>query len=211
MLRALAAGAGACSAIRFPLDVTGPKTYARKVKPVWISGKSELSTFTVDVGVYMMSGFERVYRKHVDAVFRYALRCVGRREIAEEITSEAFLELYRHLDTVDESQLPAWLLTVAKHRAVDYWRRQQVERRYRETLPADPIVCQSNDKVGLFDNESLKPIHRVCLILRYAHGMDRTEIAQRIGLTADQVKSRLQYARRLLREQFRNHARRGAK
>jgi RNA polymerase sigma-70 factor (ECF subfamily) len=88
-----------------------------------------------------MGEFEKLYRRHVEAVFRFSWHCVGRREIAEEITSEAFLALYESLDRIDESQHPAWLFTVARNRAVDYWRRSALERRYlsalRETV-ADP-------------------------------------------------------------------------
>ena len=67
--------------------------------------------------VYTMGKFEELYRKHVQAVFRFALHCVGRREVAEDLTSEAFLALYRNLDTIDEALLPGWLITVTRNRA----------------------------------------------------------------------------------------------
>jgi RNA polymerase sigma-70 factor (ECF subfamily) len=175
--------------------------------------KGKPSAFAEDLRVYEMKEFEELYRKHLDAVFRYTLHCVGRRAIAEEITSEAFLALFRNLDHIDKSQLPGWLLTVARNRAMDYWRRQAVERRYAESLP-DPAAAAappSSSAGGLFDSKVLKPLHRVCLILRYAHGMDRSEIAQWTGLSQDQVKSCLQYARRLLRNELLACSRRGLK
>jgi len=149
-----------------------------------------------------MGEFEELYRKHVDAVFRYSLHCVGRREIAEEITGDAFLALYRNLDRIGEAQLPAWLFTVAKNRATDYWRHCAVEERYagmatEAATPDDPAVGS-----WLFQNKALKPIHRVCLVLRYVYGMGRSEIAQHTGLSDNQIKSCLQYARQLLRKQL---------
>lgn len=155
-----------------------------------------------DSPVYREEEFEELYRTHLDAVFRFAWHCVGRREIAEEITSEAFLALYRNLDRIRSGELPGWLLTVVRNRATDYWRRQAVERRY--VASASPVESSQGpvDEVRLFDSPVLKPVHRVCLILRYAHGMDRTEIAKRTGLTPDRVKGYLQYARRLLRAQL---------
>ena len=48
--------------------------------------------------------------------------------------------------------------------------------------------------------KALKPIHRACLILRYVHGMERSEIATRLGLSETQVKGLLQYARELVRK-----------
>jgi DNA-directed RNA polymerase specialized sigma24 family protein len=55
---------------------------------------------------------------------------------------------------------------------------------------------------GLFDNAALKAVHRICLTLRYVHGMSVKEIAHRLGLTEVQVKGHLQYARVILRKQF---------
>lgn len=152
--------------------------------------------------VYEAEEFEQLYHSHLDAVFRYSWRCVGRREIAEEITAEAFLALYRHADRVRTDELPGWLLTVVKNRAIDYWRRQAVERRYVNSAAAAAAPALPADEGRLFDSKVLKPVHRICLILRYAHGMTREEIAQYTGLSAEQVKSYLQYARHLLRAQL---------
>jgi len=154
-----------------------------------------------------MGGFEKLYHQHMGAVFRFSLRCVGRREIAEEITSEVFLALHRNFESIDKSQLPAWLFTVAKNRAVDYWRHCEREQRYAAAA-ADPVVLpEPSREYGLFESKVLKPIHRLCLILRYVHGMHRAEIAQRTGLSDNQIKSSLQYSRQLLRRQLLGDAR----
>ena len=85
-----------------------------------------------------MATFEELYRQHVQAVFRFALSVVGKREVAEDLTSEAFLALHRNLAAIDQGQLPGWLLTVVRNRARDWWRRQMVERRYAEQFVAAP-------------------------------------------------------------------------
>ena len=69
-----------------------------------------------------MATFEELYRQHVQAVFRFALSVAGKREVAEDLTSEAFLALHRNLAAIDQSQLPGWLLTVVRNRARDWWR-----------------------------------------------------------------------------------------
>ena len=86
-----------------------------------------------------MGSFEDLYRQHVQAVFRFALSVVGKREAAEDLTADAFLALYRNLDAIDQSQLPGWLLTVVRNRARDLWRRRAVEQRYAEQLIAPPV------------------------------------------------------------------------
>ena len=149
-----------------------------------------------------MGNFEDLYRQHVQAVFRFALSVVGKREAAEDLTADAFLALYRNLDAIDHSQLPGWLLTVVRNRARDLWRRRAVEQRYAERLTAPPVEQAPSLERWILDNPDLKPVHRTCVMLRYGYGMTRAEIASRTGLTETQVKGYLQYALPLLRKQF---------
>lgn len=148
--------------------------------------------------------FDDVYRKHLTAVLRAASRAVGRRDVAEEITADAFLELHRQFDRIEPDRLPGWLITVVRNRAIDYWRRQQLERRFVEQLPnptvpaADALGAANRD--GLFAHPSLKPVHRACLSMRYEQGMARDEIAARLGLTETQIRGHLQYGLTLLRK-----------
>ncbi|ABF39299.1 sigma-24, ECF subfamily [Candidatus Koribacter versatilis Ellin345] len=149
----------------------------------------------------MIEDFEQVYKKHSASVFRLALRCVGRRDIAEEITSEAFLALYKNFAKIDTTQLPAWLFTVAKRRAADYWRRMPHDQTSLDDI--DPAAPHKEPQLGLNDLfrkcSSLTPLHRVCVTLRYVHGLTRAEIAAKLGLSETQVKGHLQYALHLLR------------
>ena len=148
-----------------------------------------------------MDSFEELYRKHVGAVFRFSMRLVGDRSVAEDLTSEAFLELLRHVDTIDAGRLPAWLFTVARNRAMDYWRHRAVEQR-NQPDPPEPVATVPGSERWLFENKALKPIHRLCLVLRYVHGMNRAEISARTGLSEMQIKGHLQYARQLLRKEL---------
>ena len=50
-----------------------------------------------------------ILRQHVQAVFRFAMSITRRKEVAEDLTSEAFLALHREMASIDPSQLPAWL------------------------------------------------------------------------------------------------------
>lgn len=149
-----------------------------------------------------MGEFEELYRKHLRSVFQFALSCVSRRDLAEDLTSEAFLALYRNLDRIDTSRLPSWLFTVVRNRARDYWRRQMVEQRYLETC-AEPMIADPPAlERWILESPSLKPVHRTCLMLLYVHGMTRREIASKTGLSETQVKGYLQYALELLRKTY---------
>jgi RNA polymerase sigma-70 factor (ECF subfamily) len=149
-----------------------------------------------------MGDFEDIYSRHAGAVLRYAWRLVGRREIAEELAADAFLSLYEHMATIDVAQLPAWLFTAVRNRAIDYWRRQAVEGRYRNTLPEEPTTPAHQTELELLDHKALKPVHRLCLRLRYGYGMSIAEIARETGLSETQAKGHLQYGRQILRREL---------
>lgn len=148
-----------------------------------------------------MATFEELYHQHVQAVFRFALSVAGKREVAEDLTSEAFLALHRNMESIDQSQLPGWLLTVVRNRARDWWRRQAVEQRYAERIAERrPNVAAPAIERWILESGDLKPIHRSCVMLRYVYGMTRAEIARQTGLSETQVKGHLQYALTLLRK-----------
>ena len=147
-----------------------------------------------------MGTFEELYRQHVQAVFRYAMRVTGRKEQAEDLTSDAFLALYRNLDGIDQTQLPAWLLTVVRNRARDLWRHQAVEQRYAEQFPEPTSVEPGPMEHWILESPELTPVQRTCLMMRYGYGMTRAEIAAKTGLRETQVKGHLQYALVVLRK-----------
>lgn len=149
-----------------------------------------------------METFEQVYRRYAEQVYRFVYHRVGRRDVAEDITSETFLKLHENWAAIDVQQLPNWLFTVARNAIAGHWRRNAVEQRYLAEL-TEPMTSELPGTPGwLFEHPALKPAHRVCLVLRYVHGMDREEISKRTGLSDNQVKSCLQYAREILRKQL---------
>lgn len=142
---------------------------------------------------------EEIYRQHGRAVYRVCLRLVSRREAAEEIAAHTFLSLQQEMDHVDESSVPSWLFSTARRQAAAYWTQR---------TPGNPAPSTeaSTDTAALWTEpglaldrriaacSSLKPLHRVCLTLRFGQGMEREEIARAVGLTELQIKGALHYA-----------------
>lgn len=146
--------------------------------------------------------FQEVYERNVAEIMRFAIRCTGRREIAEELTSEAFLKMYQHLDTIDPHRAAAWLTAAVKNLAIDYWRRLETERKHLAVRSEAMELPAEGSWEEMLAHPSLKSEHRACLTLQYVHGMERKEISSHTGLTDNQVKSCLQYGLKLLRSAF---------
>lgn len=165
---------------------------------------------TLNAGpIALETDFTVIYERHAASLLRYAIGFVRRREIAEELASEALLTLYRNLDDVDPEHRVPWLFRVLKNLAVDYWRRNTIEHRLCESLAANEGTASLPQEIesALLDRTILKPEHRACLTLRYVHGMQRKEIAEHTGMTENQVKSCLQYGLELLRKSLAENSR----
>lgn len=148
-----------------------------------------------------MESVESAYRRHFASVFRFALSVAGRRDVAEDLAAEAFLELHRHADAIRMEQLPAWLFVVVRNRARDLWRHQLVEQRYALWMTETKVTSAPPATTPQWlSDSSLKPVQRVCLELHYVWGYTVSEIASRLGLSDGQVKGHLQRALRHLRD-----------
>src|SRR3954469_3314336 len=77
--------------------------------------------------------FEVIYDRHGGAAFSLAYRMVGDRAIAEDITQEAFLSMWRSRVRYDRERgsVRAWVLGIVHHRTIDALRRNLVHDRRR--------------------------------------------------------------------------------
>ncbi|MGD9855037.1 MAG: RNA polymerase sigma factor, partial [Planctomycetaceae bacterium] len=66
---------------------------------------------------------------HGDALFRFAMVRVGRREIAEDLVQETFLAGLKSRDRFrGQSQERSWLIAILKHKTADWLNRRARER-----------------------------------------------------------------------------------
>lgn len=72
--------------------------------------------------------FAELYRRHVQRVYRYLLARVGLVEDAQDLTSQTFLTAWENLSTYrGDGAFGAWLLSIARHKVADHYRRRKVE------------------------------------------------------------------------------------
>jgi RNA polymerase sigma-70 factor (ECF subfamily) len=156
--------------------------------------------------------------EHGRKVFNLAYRFVGRVDEAEDVTQEIFVKVYRSLDRFreEDGSFAAWLMTVARHHAIDRYRRRRDDRRHVADDPAALAAVPSGDESPLQGLEreertqlvhrglrSLPPTLREPLILCDLEGVSLEDAASALGIPLGTVKSRLnrgrlELARRLL-------------
>lgn len=108
-----------------------------------------------------------LYRAHVDAVYRYLLYRVGNRQDAEDLTAQTFLAVLQSLHTFrGEGTIGAWILGVARHKALDHLRRHRPAA--RQTLPIEAAQHVAAD-APLLDTQLLSTLRREEVLTALAH------------------------------------------
>src|SRR5262249_42565903 len=69
-----------------------------------------------------------LFARHQTRIYRFILRLVGNTAVAEEVTNEVFLEVWRNAGKFEGASAAAtWMLSIAHHRAVSYLRKRREE------------------------------------------------------------------------------------
>lgn len=168
--------------------------------------------------------FDKLYREHVDLVYRYAHRLCGEPESAKDLVQETFLNAYRGLkDFRGDSRISTWLYTIAS-RACLRMRRKRKGAPERE-LSLEEFVPTSEGEFRLqiavdgltpeqaLENKELREAleqainklpkkYRMALVLRDMEGLSAGETGAIMGLTERAVKSRLHRARLFVRREL---------
>jgi RNA polymerase sigma-70 factor (ECF subfamily) len=149
--------------------------------------------------------FEELLDRHkamVYSIFWHALRNQGQ---AEELMQEVFLGLHQHLAELESADHARnWLRRTAANRAIDELRRlryrrgpaiEEVAEPSTAAVEPDPFLsAELRRQIARLPAEA-----RVLTILRYQEDMQPSEIAERLALPVNTVKSRLHRALKLLR------------
>jgi len=145
--------------------------------------------------------FERLYRRHLPAVFRYVFVRVGAVVDAEDVTSAIFLDVLTSLSHYREQGVfMAWLFTIAqRHVGAHHRRRRRDDARTSAIEAADLASFSGND--GASQGRRLEQLdllaramdhltddQREALALRFYGGLKVAEIATVMGKGESAVK-----------------------
>jgi RNA polymerase sigma-70 factor, ECF subfamily len=151
--------------------------------------------------------FEQLYDRFASKAFSLAMRVVGDRGTAADVTQEAFLELWRNRERYRaERGLPGtWLLGIVRNRAIDAHRLRtrrgghpQEDRWDSEQVATDDTESEviSNDEArSLREALDQLPQEQLAVMnLAYFGGLTQNEIAKRLELPLGTVKGRIRLA-----------------
>src|SRR6266513_2061218 len=152
-------------------------------------------------------GFERLYRRHVGDVYRYALAVMRNETDAEDVTQTTFMNALRAFQRGERPEKPQnWLIAIAHN--VCRQRFRQSARRPAEVSFDDDIadtVVDDDTPTGDDIRRALGHLafnQRAALVMRELEGRSYAEIADILEVSTSAVETLIFRARRALREQL---------
>jgi len=150
--------------------------------------------------------FQAFYDHTCSKMYGLALRVVGKREWAEDVLQEAYLNVWRVAGNYRSALSPplAWLGLIVRSRALDFLRRRASERadvavelddRLAETLPGDganPMDTRQASESAWALHECLRQLEarqREVVSLAYLRDLSHGELARQLRLPLGTVKS----------------------
>jgi RNA polymerase sigma-70 factor (ECF subfamily) len=154
--------------------------------------------------------FETMVKRYQQPVLAMCWSVLRDREEARDITQEAFVSAFFHLDRYDmRRSFKNWIQAIAYHKCLDKLRKQSSFRRYlkknrREDWLVDPDG--SPESVSGFSEEfkaildKLKERERIALLLKVRDGFTAAEIGEIIDCSESTVRVYLFHARNKLKK-----------
>ncbi len=161
------------------------------------------------------SAFDRLYARHKGPLYRFMLRSIKDRGIAEELYQEVWMRAIEARHRYEpQAKFTTWLYTIAHNRLVDHWRKrglklvpldQDGEGAIDPPAGADAEpqrIVEAKQSHARFAQalESLPPAQREAFLLHHEADMSVAEIARATGANEEAAKSRLRYAVARLKE-----------
>ena len=134
--------------------------------------------------------FEMIIRSSSRNLFAIAYGVLQNREEAEDVVQDTLVKAWKSRWRVrDPEKFPAWISTIARHRARDLARRRRPEPFPHDFESTEIIEAKSGNENADVDSEvqaalsQLPELHRMAVTLRYFEDLDYATIEQTLGLT----------------------------
>jgi RNA polymerase sigma-70 factor, ECF subfamily len=150
------------------------------------------------------SALAALYDRYAGVVYSVTNRILRDTGAAEEVVQDIFYQLWRSASQFDfaRGSLPAWLLVIARNRAIDRLRGRS--RKLLEETEYEPVATALGLDTSAAQAEAMSKVtaalgalpasQREALELAYFEGLTHTEIADRTGEPLGTIKTRLRTA-----------------
>ncbi|MCI7163949.1 RNA polymerase sigma factor [Butyricimonas virosa] len=142
--------------------------------------------------------FKAFFETFFIPVYTLIQRYTGERELSRDFTQEAFVRVFEHWGEFEtEENAKAFLYTVARRIYLDHCKHQKIENQYQNRVNEEELeeydflkeVTQQEVSRILYDAVDKLPSQTRSIILLNLKGFNNTEVAERLGVSVNTIKS----------------------
>ena len=158
------------------------------------------------------AAFDALFRQWYEPVVRSANRVLHDPGVAEELSQDVFLELWRRRESLaPDSSVAGYLMQAVRNRSLNHLRHLQVQKKsavYVEALSEPAEHADAETQAGELQNaihnaiEALPPRTREVFLMSRERNLRYSEIAEQLGVTVKAVEANMSRALRQLREKL---------
>lgn len=155
--------------------------------------------------------FTKLVETYQNPVYNMCYRMLGEAGAAEDAAQETFWRAYQNLKRYDpQRSFITWILSIAAHYCIDQQRKRRIPLFELDEFPdfdlGDPNLPTPEKQLSSNEEDSalhrlintLQPIDRAAVIMKYWHECSEEEISEMLDLSVSAVKSRLHRSRKQL-------------
>jgi len=151
-----------------------------------------------------MQSIESLYETFNERLSQFIRKRVSNEDDARDILQDVFLKIHSRIDTLENrDKIEIWIYRIARNAIIDHYRARRVTIAADDTLPAGEVEDDMHRKLAsglgaMIDR--LPEQYREALRLTELEGLTQKELAERFALSLSGAKSRVQRARKMLRD-----------
>lgn len=165
-------------------------------------------------------GFNIIYSQTYDFVYKRAKYIMKQEEDVLDLVQETYIQAYKGIKTIeDEEKIYGWLGTVVHNQGMKIFRKKKevlvdeeaggmfenIEAEDVDSKPEDSAQVRETAKIISELLEELPPLQKAAVIAYYYDNMKIDDIAKVFGCSSNTIKSRLNYAKKYLKESVEKH------
>ena len=179
--------------------------------------------------------WEELYKKTYPKAYTVAIQTLKNKEDALDVLQDAYVSVFKKIDTLsDESKLEAWVNRIVANRCIDHIRKYRgnnaatpfaemtpddsdvefedvLENENKEFMPEESVDYSATKKIMQGILNQLSEEQRLCVLMYYYEELSISEIVDALNCSTGTVKSRLNYARKYIKNEVENLEKKGTK
>ena len=158
--------------------------------------------------------FDKEFMPHIDSMYNFAFRLTNDEDDANDLVQDTYLKAFRFINSFERgTNAKAWLFRILKNSFINDYRKRSKQSVINDSTPNDFIIDQTHTKVlnqGI-TNLNMREVNQMIFELPelfripfnlYFEGYKYNEIADELGEPLGTIKSRIHFARKILKQKI---------